>query len=175
MISTFCLLAAALTSPSQFGERILRTNNPRLVTQLGLSDGPSASFEGSRQGKLTGENNSNSVTITGFNYEIVSPRDPATGLPSGRRTTKATIRFRPGAISPLLSNSVSTNEVMKTITVYLPAVQKGSSSALTITFTNCSISANRILFEPNDGATEEVEVVAHQISITSAAGTAYSE
>ena len=71
------------------------------------------SVKGEIQGDLTGESTKNQtkIPILGFSYGVVSPRDPASGLPTGRRQHKPLTVFKEwGVISPQLFRALVDNE-----------------------------------------------------------------
>ncbi len=81
-----------------------------------------------------------SVDVDGFTHEIVSPRDPASGLPTGKRQHKPlTITAEVGAASPLLMQELVTNENLPTVTLSL--YKSGTTTVgTTIKLTNASLS-----------------------------------
>ena len=81
-----------------------------------------------------------SVEVDGFKHEIVSPRDPASGLPTGKRQHKPlTITAPVGAASPLLMSLLVTDENMPTVilSLYKPGT---TTVGTTIKLTNASVS-----------------------------------
>jgi type VI secretion system secreted protein Hcp len=76
--------------------------------------------EGTKQGKFKGESirDAHKEKIGGlsFEYEIVSPRDAATGQASGKRQHKPiTITKEWGPSSPQIFQALATNEVLKKV------------------------------------------------------------
>jgi type VI secretion system secreted protein Hcp len=79
-----------------------------------------------------------STTLTGFAHEIVSPRDPASGLPTGKRMHKPiTITKQLDATTPLLLNALVSNE---TLTSVLIGLDRDGKQVATVKLTNASIS-----------------------------------
>jgi len=79
-------------------------------------------IEGTKQGKFKGDNRSKAhkdqITGLAFNYEVISPRDPASGLPTGKRQHKpVTITKRWDAATPQLFKALVTNEVLKWVKI----------------------------------------------------------
>lgn len=77
-------------------------------------------IEGMKQGKFKGESprTAHADKISGLSYDhaIVSPRDIATGLPSGKRQHgPITITKEWGASSPQLFHALVTNELLKSV------------------------------------------------------------
>jgi type VI secretion system secreted protein Hcp len=78
------------------------------------------------------------ITLTGISHEIVSPRDPASGLPTGKRQHKPiTIVKEWDASTPLLLNALTTNESLTSVLIGL--LRNGTQIA-TIKLTNASVS-----------------------------------
>jgi type VI secretion system secreted protein Hcp len=78
------------------------------------------SIEGSKQGKFKGDGSRrgrpDSIVGLGFHYEIVSPRDPASGLPTGTRQHKPIVLTKEwGASTPQIFQALVTNEVLKSV------------------------------------------------------------
>jgi len=77
------------------------------------------------------------IAVTAVSHEIVSPRDPASGLPTGKRQHKPiTITKEVDASSPLFLNALVENENLPTVVITLTS----GGSTETITLTNASIS-----------------------------------
>jgi type VI secretion system secreted protein Hcp len=68
------------------------------------------------------------INVTAVSHEIVSPRDPASGLPTGKRQHAST---------PLFLNALVNNE---TLTSVLIGLLRNGSQAATIKLTNASVS-----------------------------------
>jgi type VI secretion system secreted protein Hcp len=68
------------------------------------------------------------INVTAVSHEIVSPRDPASGLPTGKRQHAST---------PLFLNALVHNE---TLTSVLIGLLRNGSQAATIKLTNASVS-----------------------------------
>lgn len=78
------------------------------------------------------------ISLLGITHEIVSPRDAASGLPTGKRQHKPiTITKEWGASTPLLMNALVTNE---TLTSVLIGLLRDGQQVATIKLTNASIS-----------------------------------
>ncbi len=118
------------------------------------------SLSGIKSGVIAGE-----VTLKGhegehsllaYSHEIVVPRDPSTGLPTGRRQHQP---FRVVKLlnraSPLLLNILANNETLTTVTidVWSPSTTGTEVKVLTYTLTNASLVSVRP-WRPNksDGA-----------------------
>ncbi len=66
------------------------------------------------KGSTTMRGREDSITVIAFNHEILSPRDPVSGLPTGLRQHKfLTITKEIDRATPLLMNVLVTNENLK--------------------------------------------------------------
>lgn len=104
-------------------------------------------IEGQKQGlipgELTSKGNEKLWEVFAFNHEIVSPRDAATGLASGKRMHKPLkLVVKVGTTTPLLMNAIVNNENLTKVTfkLYHPDSRGQRVLYLTITLTNASIS-----------------------------------
>jgi type VI secretion system secreted protein Hcp len=78
------------------------------------------------------------IVLTGLTHEITSPRDPASGLPTGKRIHKPiTITKELDRTTPLLLNALVSNE---TLTTVLIGLLRNGQQVATIKLTNASIS-----------------------------------
>jgi type VI secretion system secreted protein Hcp len=87
---------------------------------------------GAKQGAFS------TIVLTGLTHEISSPRDPASGLPTGKRQHKPiTITKELDRTTPLLLNALVTNE---TLTSVLIGLERNGQQVATIKLTNASVS-----------------------------------
>ncbi len=78
------------------------------------------------------------IELTGMTHEIISPRDPASGLPTGKRMHKPFVFTKElDKSSPLLLNALVTNE---NLTKVLIGLLRNGKLVATIALTNASIS-----------------------------------
>jgi type VI secretion system secreted protein Hcp len=78
------------------------------------------------------------IDVTAVSHEIVSPRDPASGLPTGKRQHKPiSITTEWGASTPLFLNALVNNE---TLTSVLIGLLRNGNQVATIKLTNASVS-----------------------------------
>jgi type VI secretion system secreted protein Hcp len=77
------------------------------------------SILGAKQGYFKGMNaKTHRFPVLGLTYEVISPRDPATGLPTGKRQHKPlTITKEWGAASPQIFEALVTNENLKGVLI----------------------------------------------------------
>jgi type VI secretion system secreted protein Hcp len=106
--------------------------------------------EGTKQGKFktqgTRAAHKDKVEITDFRYEVISPRDNATGLQSGKRQHQPlTVIAEIGAASPQFFQSCTTNEVLKTVLLELVHTTPEGAEEVYFTFklTNATVSRVR--------------------------------
>jgi type VI secretion system secreted protein Hcp len=80
-----------------------------------------------------------STPLVGISHEIVSPRDPASGLPTGKRQHKPLVITKEmDKSTPLLLNALTTNE---NITEVLIALLRDGKQVATVKLTNASIAS----------------------------------
>jgi type VI secretion system secreted protein Hcp len=91
-----------------------------------------AAITGQKQGDLP------AIQVTGFSHEIVSPRDAASGLATGKRIHKPiTISKTIDASTPLLLNALADNENLSKLKLTL---QMGGNAVETVELLNASVS-----------------------------------
>lgn len=125
---------------------------------------------GKAQGQFAGENNTTRMEISGFEMEVNSPRDLATGQSSGRRqhlpvmfqkaTSPASIQFY---------KAVASNEQLTTVTfeVYKPSAGGTSVLDYKITLQNAAISSFKQSFaEGQKGFIDTIKVTAQSFELT---------
>jgi type VI secretion system secreted protein Hcp len=185
----FLLVAAAV--PLLAWQNTSTLLRPPLVASPGAAQrfapaAPVAGYmmlEGTRQGKFKGSAGikglEDSIAIQRFDYEIVSPRDTATGMATGKRQHKPIRIIKEwDASTPMLFQALTTNEVLKTakFSFYRPTPTGQSELFQVVTLTNASVtgikqftgdpSVNIIPRIPADTARfEEVSFVFQKIEI----------
>jgi type VI secretion system secreted protein Hcp len=88
-------------------------------------------------GQKQGQFSQTPIEVIAVSHEIVSPRDPASGLPTGKRQHKPfTITMAWGASTPLFLNALTQNENLSSVVFTLGT----GSNAPTITLANASVS-----------------------------------
>jgi type VI secretion system secreted protein Hcp len=89
-------------------------------------------------GQKQGQFSQAPIEVTAISHEIVSPRDPASGLPTGKRQHKPiVITTEWGASTPLFLNALTQNE---NLTSVLIGLLRDGKQVATIQLTNASIS-----------------------------------
>jgi type VI secretion system secreted protein Hcp len=104
--------------------------------------------QGEIHGSVTQKGRENSVLVHSFSHEIVSPRDPATGLSVGKRQHKPlTIVKEIDRSSPLLLQALVTNEnlIICELQFWDAALPPAGTDKqiYTIRLTNASIASSR--------------------------------
>jgi type VI secretion system secreted protein Hcp len=89
-------------------------------------------------GQAQGAFSQSPIPVSAVSHEIVSPRDPQSGLPTGQRVHKPiSITKSVDASSPLFLNALVTNENLKTVVITLSSPNGPTE---TITLTNANLS-----------------------------------
>jgi type VI secretion system secreted protein Hcp len=103
---------------------------------------------GQKQGQITGSVTSaphrGTIEVIATAHEIVSPRDAASGLPTGKRMHKPFIITKElDRSSPLLYNLLNTNENITTweLGFWRPSANGGEKQYYSVQLTNASISS----------------------------------
>jgi len=108
-------------------------------------------LEGQKSGAIKGsvihKGREDSIMVIAFNHEVLSPRDPATGLPTGQRQHKVlTITKEIDKATPLLMNVLVTNENLKKweLRFWRPSPSGIEKQFFTIKLFNATISDIRM-------------------------------
>ena len=121
----------------------------------------SFTITGSRQGPFAGGGSGGTMILIGLSQAIVSPRDAASGLPTGKRQHKPfTIIKELDKASPLILRALITNE---TLTSAVFSLTKGGSSSpyMTVKLTNASVASRT-----QTGTRETIEFTYQKIEWT---------
>jgi type VI secretion system secreted protein Hcp len=101
--------------------------------------------QGTINGSVTQKGRENSILIHSFSHEIDSPRDVASGLPTGKRMHKPFYFMKEvDRSSPLLWNALTTNETLTTCQIQFwstSAANGVETQVYTVTLTNASIAS----------------------------------
>jgi type VI secretion system secreted protein Hcp len=118
-----------------------------LIAPMALGKDYLLSVKGQRQGQFKAEGfaaASNKIRCIGFEYNIQSPRDSATGQASGKRQHGSiTIIKEWGASSPLFHNALTTNEALTSVEFQFTKTDARTGSEViyhTITLTNATVA-----------------------------------
>ena len=129
ILTLFCLLAAA---PSRAAESVFLS-----IRTI--------------QGEVQQKGREGWMEIYGFSHEILSPRDAASGLPTGRRQhSPFRAVLRQSQATPLLMAAQSRNEVIPEMNIYFfrPTPIGAEEQYYTITLTNARVVSTRA-WNPN--------------------------
>jgi type VI secretion system secreted protein Hcp len=143
VVSTFIALASLAAVPSQAALNFY------------------ISIKGQKQGQIKGDvtqkGRENTIMGISYSHDILSPRDPASGLPSGRRQHKPiTVRMEWGSQTPLLFSAMVNNENLAEVKMefYRPQLTAATGVGqevqfMTITLTNANIASIHYGMENN--------------------------
>jgi type VI secretion system secreted protein Hcp len=110
-------------------------------------------LEGQKQGKINGsvtqKGREDKIMVIAVNHEVISPRDAASGLPTGKRQHKPfTIIKELDKATPLLMNALVNNENIKTWELQFWAPQLKATTGIgsevqhyTVKLTNANIAS----------------------------------
>jgi len=121
-------------------------------------------LKGKKQGDIKGgctqKGRENSIIIFAFDHDILSPRDIATGLPTGKRQHKPVkITKEIDKSSPLLYTVLCTNEALTEVVFkfWKPSASGKEQQYYTIKLTNANIASMKTFF-PNMLVTENTKL-----------------
>ena len=110
-------------------------------------------------GQKQGSFGASPMALIGLSHEIVSPRDLASGLPTGKRQHKPLVITKSiDKATPLLMNALVTNENLTQVVITL---RQGGQAVSTVKLTNASISARQ-----QHGMTESISFTYQKIEWT---------
>lgn len=112
---------------------------------------------GQVKGSVTQKGREGTMMIVGFHHEIISPRDPASGLPTGARMHKPIVLLKEiDKASPVLYNILCTNENIKEAEIQFWTPQLKAATGVgsevqhyTIKLTNANIASIKEFSENN--------------------------
>ena len=104
---------------------------------------------GAIKGGVTQPGREGSILMIGASHSVVSPRDPQSGLPTGKRQHKPFVITKEiDKSSPLLYNVLATNENLSTVTIkfWTPQVKSATGvgtevQSYTVKLTNANIAS----------------------------------
>ncbi len=106
---------------------------------------------GHKQGAFKGDDNApprlaGLITVTGYQFDIVSPRDSATGQASGKRQFKpVVVTHVMGGSSPQFLTAAATNETLTSVVInfFRTNREDGSVNYYRVTLTDATVSEVR--------------------------------
>jgi type VI secretion system secreted protein Hcp len=111
--------------------------------------------EGTRQGKFKGESVKSKfpdrIDIYGYVQEVTSPRDPASGMASGKRSYQPVILLKQsGASSPQFFQALTTNEILKKVVIdfYKSDANGSEINYYSVTLENVTVSGYKQFVGP---------------------------
>jgi len=130
-------------------------------------------LKGQKQGTITGsvtqKGREGSILVHAFNHDILSPRDPDSGLPTGKRLHKPLYILKEiDRSSPLLRNALVNNENLVTweLKFWTPSPTGVERQIYTITLTNASIASVSESMLDNEDPTNAHFPIREEISFT---------
>lgn len=135
-------------------------------------------LKGQKSGQIKGsviqKGRENMIEVNAYSHEIVSPRDAASGLPTGRRMHKPFVITKElDKSSPILYNVMVTNETLTEFELKFFAANSGSRvnagaevNHYTIKLTNANIASIRSVMRNNNDAELAKFPVEEEISFT---------
>jgi type VI secretion system secreted protein Hcp len=115
--------------------------------------------QGDVKGSVTKKGSEGAIQVIAVSHEIVSPRDAASGLPTGKRTHKPlVIRKQLDKSTPILNRMMVDDEIIKSweLGVYLPNSKGVDSLAYTIKLTDAGIASIKLVSDADGNLFEEI-------------------
>jgi type VI secretion system secreted protein Hcp len=106
---------------------------------------------GAVKGSVTQKGRENSIQVLSIEDEVVSPRDAASGLPTGKRQHKPiSVKFEIDASAPILYNMITSNENITQLELkfYRPSPSGVESQYYSVKLTNANIASIRAATDP---------------------------
>jgi len=103
--------------------------------------------QGAIAGSVTQAGREDSMEIYGWSHEVLSPRDAASGLPTGKRQHKPIVLIKPiDKASPLLMNMLVNNENISdwTLRCWRPSREGKEFQYYTVELVNASVSSIQV-------------------------------
>jgi type VI secretion system secreted protein Hcp len=132
-------------------------------------------LKGQKQGEIIGsvtlKGRENSILVHSFDQEIMEPRDPASGLPTGKRQHQPVLIVKEvDKSSPKLWTALVNNETLVTWVLRFWSIDASQSplekEVYTVTLTNASIASMREFMEDNQDPAQAKLPLQEQISFT---------
>ena len=125
--------------------------------------------QGTIRGSVTQKGRENSILVHAFSNEILSPRDPATGLPTGKRMHKPVVILKEvDRGSPQLWNAFVSNEDLTTweLKFWATEVDGTEKQIYTISMVNAAIASMREFMLDNEDPANSKLPLREEISFT---------
>jgi type VI secretion system secreted protein Hcp len=120
-----------------------------IASSLRAADPIEATMTGPN-GAIGGDAKNGAIVVLGFEHEVVSPRDAASGLPTGKRQHKPVRIVKAiDKATPHLYRCISRNQTLPTVVLrFFRTSAQGRTNYYTVTLTNASV-ANIRQWKPN--------------------------
>jgi type VI secretion system secreted protein Hcp len=106
-----------------------------------------AEKQGRLRGSVTQKGREEQILVFGAFHEIVCPRDPASGRPTGKRMHKPFVILKDvDRASPLINSALAHNERLSTVELrfYQPSSTGQEKNHYTVTLTNATVSSMQL-------------------------------
>jgi type VI secretion system secreted protein Hcp len=130
-------------------------------------------LKGQKQGDIHGSVNQKgregSILVHSFNHAVISPRDPTSGLPTGKRQHQPIVILKEiDQSTPPLWNALVNNEnlIAWELKFWAPAANGTETQIYTITLTNASIASIREYMVDNEDPAKAKLPLLQEISFT---------
>ena len=138
-----------------------------IVTPTVLAESVNAFITGQVQGPfggdVTAKGLTGSVEVIAVNHSIVSPRDAASGLPTGKRIHKPFVIFKyPDKSSPRLLAAIATNEALTVEVRFYRTVSTGA----TVLYHTFKLTNANVAEITTDGTTASGARIMEKVSFT---------
>lgn len=121
---------------------------------------------GEIKGSVTQKGREGRIAVIAVSHTIVSPRDAASGLPTGKRMHKPMVITKQiDRATPILNNALCTNENLSEVlfTVYEPRDGGGEALSYTIKLTNANIASIAMRADADGKLVEDITLVYQKI------------
>lgn len=125
--------------------------------------------QGDIKGSVTQKGREGAIKVISVSHEIVSPRDPQSGLPTGKRQHKPMVITKElDKSTPLLYSAMSKNENFPTLELTVLEVgAKGiEAPAYTVRLTNANIASIRLVQSEDGKLAQEISFTYQKIEWT---------
>jgi type VI secretion system secreted protein Hcp len=136
-----------------------------LATFLAMKGQKTGSFIGG----ATQKGREGQIQVIALDFGLKSPRDPASGLPTGKTICEG-VNFRKPTdqSTPLLLNALSTNENITSAVFneFRPSTQGSEQQFFTVELTNSSLAVLHAVTATTTGAYDDVTLIPQQVKVT---------
>jgi len=104
--------------------------------------------QGEIKGSVTQKGRENTIMVIAVTHDVISPRDPASGLPTGKRQHKPFVMTKElDRSTPLLYNVLTNNENLSSVELqfWRPSASGAEQQHYTVKLTNANIASIRFV------------------------------